>query len=729
MSILTKLRNRMARTLATAPMRQTKKVLTMWPAYLADNTQWRITDWTNYIEEGYNVNAIIYAAITYKARASQAAALRAYGGTVEQSEPLPSDHPLSRLLDRPNPFQSMVELRAEAQVFFNLFGNAYVYFKRKRGNDYPESFRNLRPDFVHHLYDKRELKGYLYVPRGQTYRDGTPLLPQDVMHVRLPNPGDPYAGMGKGLSPFSPMAQSGDVDNALTSYLKQFIDYGAMPPGLLSYDWELTDDDLAAARERWMEIYGGSHNWTEVAVLDKSGSYERVGATLDELASEKLDARNENRIAMVFGVPLPLIETNPQIVQSTYSNLDTYERFFWENTLLPELRWFEIEWRYFLRGEDGSFPAYDYSAVGVLQRQGMERAKLILDAAKAGHTTRADVRAALGLDFDPALDNVYVIPLTLQSIPAAPAPRQDDVGGAEAVQDEEQREDEPETDGAKRINALGLSREAKTQFYKAFERTAMAYQGPATVAARKAFEQDKRAILAIVNDAKSAAYSEAKAVSWMETFFDVGRYISTTSKENWRSIFAPIFQAIVTAQGERLEATFGLAFDVRALLAEEFVSSYQFTFVDPISQNSADEIRQIFEAAFADGWSVPQMQETLTNLFEQWMENEGVSEGDLYFAERRLPPYRAQLIARTEMIRASNAGSMGVYRQWAVRMKEWLATMDERVRDSHAAANGQVVPMDEPFEVGGAALMYPGDPNGPLGETVQCRCTVLPVMT
>jgi hypothetical protein len=32
--------------------------------------------------------------------------------------------------------------------------------------------------------------------------------------------------------------------------------------------------------------------------------------------------------------------------------------------------------------------------------------------------------------------------------------------------------------------------------------------------------------------------------------------------------------------------------------------------------------------------------------------------------------------------------------------------------------------MDEPFTVGGASLMYPGDPAGPAEEVINCRCCV-----
>jgi uncharacterized protein with gpF-like domain len=49
------------------------------------------------------------------------------------------------------------------------------------------------------------------------------------------------------------------------------------------------------------------------------------------------------------------------------------------------------------------------------------------------------------------------------------------------------------------------------------------------------------------------------------------------------------------------------------------------------------------------------------------------------------------------------------------------------VRESHADAHGQTVPYDQPFEVGGAAMMRPGDDSlgaGPEG-IINCRCAAL----
>ena len=54
--------------------------------------------------------------------------------------------------------------------------------------------------------------------------------------------------------------------------------------------------------------------------------------------------------------------------------------------------------------------------------------------------------------------------------------------------------------------------------------------------------------------------------------------------------------------------------------------------------------------------------------------------------------------------------------------KMWVTRRDERVRHTHNAADGQVVPLDQPFLVGGYGMMHPGDRNAPASETINCRC-------
>lgn len=86
---------------------------------------------------------------------------------------------------------------------------------------------------------------------------------------------------------------------------------------------------------------------------------------------------------------------------------------------------------------------------------------------------------------------------------------------------------------------------------------------------------------------------------------------------------------------------------------------------------------------------------------------------------------RAKLIARTEIISASNRGSlMGAQRIGVAQRKEWLATPDERTRPHHRTADGQTRPLNEPFRVMGEELMFPGDPSGSPTNIINCRCTL-----
>lgn len=93
-------------------------------------------------------------------------------------------------------------------------------------------------------------------------------------------------------------------------------------------------------------------------------------------------------------------------------------------------------------------------------------------------------------------------------------------------------------------------------------------------------------------------------------------------------------------------------------------------------------------------------------------------------------PNRAVVVARTEGIGALNAGRTDSYQAVADELGEpmeqqWISTVDSRTRPSHAAADGQRVPVGDSFTVGGATLRFPGDPAGPAREVVQCRCSTI----
>jgi hypothetical protein len=101
--------------------------------------------------------------------------------------------------------------------------------------------------------------------------------------------------------------------------------------------------------------------------------------------------------------------------------------------------------------------------------------------------------------------------------------------------------------------------------------------------------------------------------------------------------------------------------------------------------------------------------------------------------QNRAIRWRALNIARTETLRAVQAGNFEAYQQavdsgkvaaQSVR-KVWNSAHDNRVRQTHRALNGESAGINESFvSPSGARLRYPLDPLAPLEETINCRCNL-----
>jgi len=240
---------------------------------------------------------------------------------------------------------------------------------------------------------KAQIAHYVYVPEGKSWQDGYPMLVEDVSHVKLPNPGDPLEGMGYGLAPLSAVAQIVNVDNRATSFLDVFFQRGTMLAGILSYDIPLKETIVDTILERWEKKYGGSDNWGNIGVLDRGAKYQRLGLTIEEMGFGELDERSEARICSVFGVPPILIGTRLGLLRATYSNAESARRMCWEDTLLPELKLFEIIYQQKMKAP-GAFVKFDTSGVPALQKDVPVQASAAYTLVQIGVPPNQAIRAA-----------------------------------------------------------------------------------------------------------------------------------------------------------------------------------------------------------------------------------------------------------------------------------------------------------------------------------------------
>jgi len=131
-----------------------------------------------------------------------------------------------------------------------------------------------------------------------------------------------------------------------------------------------------------------------------------------------------------------------------------------------------------------------------------------------------------------------------------------------------------------------------------------------------------------------------------------------------------------------------------------------------LSDRMSTRISNIIRKGRADEMTLPQISKKISD--------------DL----RPVSKSRAALIARTETHNAASFANHRYHTQvkddlGITMVKRWTAVNDGRTRSAHSLANGQTVPMDSKFNVGGSLMDYAGDPAGGASNTVNCRCVII----
>lgn len=633
------------------------------------------------------------------------------------------------LVRQPNRWQTWRAFNEQRKTYLELAGNAYVYAERDAGGKI-KALHNLRPDRMYIIAKTEGVVGYGYLPPGKN--DPLPLLVTDVAHSKYPNPNDELEGQGYGMPPLLAAARDADTDNNVTEFIKLVFERGAMPMGMLRFETSLTDEDAALARRRFTEVYGSYESWVQPMVVDKGGSYEKIGMTFDELGFDVLDARNEARILSAFGVPPILLGTRYGIEHGTYSNYSEARTQFWQDVLVPELRMFEDDDRRLLEMGDGSFLMYDLSVVPALQR---DTAPLIDAAHKLWQmgVPANQALASVGLPIEEiAGGDVGYVSKNVQAVgsataPPAGMPQEDDATPVE----EGAAEDVPKGAAPGADEAPRRERwtgEQKALLWKAMDDIALHNEGAFRNYAATQFELDRREMMVLIAGAQEKALRQKATIDWQPVADDALQVIQGAG-ERWRSAFIPVVRGVVTDVSSFWNVEAGLSFDVTRLEDQAFFTDYSMDFWDQISETSRSEIGGVIQRGIREGWSISEMQSGLDSVFQQWIGGDGDAALQR-FASGRLQPWRTELIARTESTKATSWGAWQTYRGAGVAEKEWISTSDARTRPTHVTANRQVRKIDEPFEVGGHKMMHPGDGSlgAPVSEIGNCRCSVLPVL-
>ncbi|MBI5427268.1 MAG: phage portal protein [Nitrospinae bacterium] len=285
-------------------------------------------NYESYAREGYLENSVVYACIREIAEASAGVpwflSRRREDGAMEEV----ADHPVLRLIERPNPLQGQFEFFEYVIAFLYLSGNAYIESAGPEGGSRaPRELYVLRPDRMSILPDPVNLvAGYEYKVGGETAR-----LPKErVLHLKLFNPLDDWYG----LSPVQVAALPIDKMNGGDRWNAALLRNAAVPSGALVSKQNLTDEQFKRLEGELRDKYQGAVNARKPLLLEGDLDWKEIGVSpkdMDWVEGLKFSAL---QIAQIYNVPPELIGLQP----ATHQNRKEARKALYTEVVLPALR-------------------------------------------------------------------------------------------------------------------------------------------------------------------------------------------------------------------------------------------------------------------------------------------------------------------------------------------------------------------------------------------------------
>lgn len=296
------------------------------------------------------------------------------------------NHPAEHLIEGANPFMSGYELKKLLVYHKELAGSAFMQIVKV--NNAPVFLQPLFPQWVRVVPSEQNFVQefeYRIKEVSQT------LSPGEVFWTKHADPSDPY----KGLSPLH--AISGEIQTDLEARRWNMISLANRGSSDVAFIMRnvVTEEDYEFARMMIEDRIAGPDNARRPWVLGGDAEVRPLSYTAVEM--DYINTRKFNRevISAALGVPAPLIGDADN---STYNNLDTLKKDFWQDTItnfLEELRQDltrQLLLPYYGDGRRTRTPAlrfmYDLSNVEALQSNMQEKADIAKTLREAGFSLR-----------------------------------------------------------------------------------------------------------------------------------------------------------------------------------------------------------------------------------------------------------------------------------------------------------------------------------------------------
>jgi HK97 family phage portal protein len=665
----------------------------------------------------YADQAWIFACIRVIQTKGAGVPIKIYRKNGEKMVELP-EHPVKLLLDSVNPFMNGYDLFESTHGYIELVGNSYwlldAFVDEKPTEIYP-----LNPKCIKIMASKEGgVTGYAYeIMPGKVEKV---FSPDEIVHFKNWNPQDPFYGM----APLCAARDSADTILFSDQYNKAFFKNGAEPGGILTTDQGITEDSKKAINSAWSKLHQGVRKAHKLAILDNGLKWQSMGTTHKDMDYSELKRMSREDVLTVFNMQPVMVGLHGD---SNYSNAREQRRSFWIDCMVPRLRKIEsvINERLVKKFDPSLIAKFDLNGIEDLAEDADKRSRADSINVSSGIVLVNEIRKEKNLPPVPWGDTWWA-PMGLSPVDPVTGKPEEPETSSEPItpEDPEDEPSEPENDTPAKTVKSDVSpipepiqedvqkvrRDHIWVRYKGMtERIEKRWAGQM----RQLFTDQEREVIANVQNAdwqKAIQQNKLDKMRHVKNTLDIILFDRTKARTIFRREAHRLMSYTIgqAADSEIDQYNLGIDFNLTDPNVTSWINSKSFKFSEEVNRTTEDALRDELTQAIANGETISQVEDRIASVFD-------IARGS-----------RTAMIARTEVISASNEGAMESYKQSGVVEKvEWISSRDSLVRDTHQI-DGEQVNLGMDFSNG---LKFPGDPAGEASNVINCRCTVGPIVS
>lgn len=218
-------------------------------------------------------------------------------GRVNSEEPVEvTEHLALKVWNNPNPFMSRQAYVETVQQHIDLVGEGWGvldYFDNAM--TIPREIWPVRPDLMNVITDPEEfIAGYWFQsPDGKQI----PLTREEILRITMPNPRDPFRGMG----PVQSLMADLDGIRFSAEWNRNFFFNSAEPGGIIKYAKNLSDPEFKKVVTRWNEQHKGVSKAHRVAIIE-NGEWVPTGFSQKDMQFVELQSVSRDKVREAYRV-------------------------------------------------------------------------------------------------------------------------------------------------------------------------------------------------------------------------------------------------------------------------------------------------------------------------------------------------------------------------------------------------------------------------------------------